>query len=341
MVQNDPSDSDASYSDCGARTCSGEGVDVTSGWLLIARGLLEVASAERNGGFECSVSGAGADDDRLKLRAVMGASNRVTISGTWWRSNSAMAASSSAPFLPSTSSSAIFSQRLRSLGPTSRTLRFSVALPFAWHGRKAYWGNLRLCSSSAILALECQIWRSSCGRFCQVSPMILESVLWFVSTSDETCWFLMNEERKRMNAFGGRGMWFSGFFFAWPTRREGEGKSVAGGGKSIPSAGGSCGDGGSRYVSGVTAVANAMAWLPTESIDSDRLSGAPANRTWISMGVVRRASGDGGGGGLTVRCPLLRISRALGRHVTGICRRLEGELIGEEGWGVAKRDMAW
>jgi len=37
--------------------------------------------------------------------------------------------------------------------------------------------------------------------------MILESVLWFVSTSEVTCWLLMNEERKRMKALGGRGMY--------------------------------------------------------------------------------------------------------------------------------------
>ena len=30
---------------------------------------------------------------------------------------------------------------------------------------------------------------------------------------------MMNEERKRMNAFGGRGMWFSGRFLACAARR--------------------------------------------------------------------------------------------------------------------------
>lgn len=240
----------------------------------------------RNGAFE---SGAGADEDRRKLRAVMGVSKRVTISGTWWRSNSAMAASSSEPFLPSTSSSAIFVQRLRSLGPTSRTLRFSAGLPLLCSGRKAYWGNLRLCSSSATLALVCQIWRSSCGRFCQVRPMILESVLWLVSTSEETCWFLMKEERKRMNALGGRGMWFSGFFFAWPARRaEGDAASAVGG-KSMDSCGGSCGDGGSKNVPGVTVGANAMVWLETESIEGDLLSSGRAG------GRSARGGGDGAG----------------------------------------------
>lgn len=77
-----------------------------------------------------------------------------------------------------------------------------------------------------------------------MSPMILDRVLWFVSTSEETCWFLMNEDRKRMNAFGGRGMWFSGFFLACPLRRLGEGGSSVGG-KSMPAQGGSSGDGGS------------------------------------------------------------------------------------------------
>ena len=37
--------------------------------------------------------------------------------------------------------------------------------------------------------------------------MILESVLWLVSTSEVTCWLLMKDERKRMNALGGRGMY--------------------------------------------------------------------------------------------------------------------------------------
>jgi hypothetical protein len=43
---------------------------------------------------ECSVSGMGADEDLLNVLAVMGASKRVTISGTCVRSNSCMAASS-------------------------------------------------------------------------------------------------------------------------------------------------------------------------------------------------------------------------------------------------------
>ena len=37
-------------------------------------------------------------------------------------------------------------------------------------------------------------------------PMILESELWFPSTLSETFRSLMNAERKRMNAFEGRGM---------------------------------------------------------------------------------------------------------------------------------------
>jgi hypothetical protein len=46
--------------------------------------------------------------------------------------------------------------------------------------------------------------------------MIFESVLWFVSTSVETCRLLMNEERNRIKALGGRGMWSSAFFFPCP-----------------------------------------------------------------------------------------------------------------------------
>ena len=36
--------------------------------------------------------------------------------------------------------------------------------------------------------------------------MIFESVLWLVSTCVETCRLLMNEERNRIKALGGRGM---------------------------------------------------------------------------------------------------------------------------------------
>lgn len=36
--------------------------------------------------------------------------------------------------------------------------------------------------------------------------MILESVLWLDSTAVETWSLLTNDERNRMNAFGGRGM---------------------------------------------------------------------------------------------------------------------------------------
>ncbi len=74
--------------------------------------------------------------------------------------------------------------------------------------------------------------------------MIFDNVLWFVSTSDETCSCLMNEERKRMNALGGRGIWLSGFFFVWPARRGEVGESGVGG-KSMDSVGGSSGEGGS------------------------------------------------------------------------------------------------
>ena len=43
------------------------------------------------------------------------------------------------------------------------------------------------------------------------------------------------EERKRMNAFGGRGMWFAGFFFEWERRRAEI--SLLGGGNMINSPG--------------------------------------------------------------------------------------------------------
>ena len=45
--------------------------------------------------------------------------------------------------------------------------------------------------------------------------MILESVLWLPSMFPGTLSDFMNEERKRMNALGGRGIWPASRFFAW------------------------------------------------------------------------------------------------------------------------------
>ena len=86
--------------------------------------------------------------------------------------------------------------------------------------------------------------------------MILDSVLWLVSTSVETCRLLMKEERKRMNAFGGRGMWSSAFFFPCPGFRGVVPSGVDGnsdGGESKPSTKDS-----SVNVPGVTAGAKAI-----------------------------------------------------------------------------------
>ena len=58
-----------------------------------------------------------------------------------------------------------------------------------------------------------------------------------------------------MKAFGGRGIWFSGFFFAWAARRGAPPPSVAGK-RSEPEAE-SVGLGGSLNVPGVTFGANA------------------------------------------------------------------------------------
>src|SRR5712671_1404488 len=110
------------------------------GWELVALRRWDegLESARRNAGADGSVSGAGSDNERRKERAVMGVSKRVTTVGTWLLSNSSTAAWRSAPFLPSTSSWAIFAQRFMSFGPTSRTLRFSVVpLTLTCEGRNA------------------------------------------------------------------------------------------------------------------------------------------------------------------------------------------------------------
>ena len=188
------------------------------------------------------------------------------------------------------SSCAIFSQRFRSLGSTSLTFRFSVGpFPFVCKGRNAYWGNLRLCSSSAALALACQTSRSSWGRFCQVSPMILDSVLWLVSTSDETCWFLMKDERKRMNAFGGRGIWFSGFFFACAARRVPALLSALAGKRRDSADESEDGLGGSLNVPGVTFGANAMLCAADISTEEVGVSWTSARRLYQSRRRRRRS----------------------------------------------------
>ena len=228
------------------------GVEQRVGSVLVARAFLvrpeETCWRKDWVAREFCVSGMGADDERRYVRAVMGASKRVTISGTWCLSNSCIAASSSWPFFPSTKSWAILVHRFMSFGSTSRTFRFSDAAPFALvcTGLKAYLGNLRLCSSSASLAFECQNWRSSSGRFCHVRPIILDRVEWFVSTSVDTCWLLMKEDLKSIKALGGRGMWFSGFFLVWAWRRGG--KLSSGGGKRINSGEGGSTSGGGESV---------------------------------------------------------------------------------------------
>ena len=51
--------------------------------------------------------------------------------------------------------------------------------------------------------------------------MIFDRVLWFPSTLPGTRWLLIKDERKRMKAFGGRGMYDASRFFAWEARAEG------------------------------------------------------------------------------------------------------------------------
>ena len=86
--------------------------------------------------------------------------------------------------------------------------------------------------------------------------MILESVLWLVSTPVDTCWPLMKDERKRMKALGGRGIWSSGRFLLWVGRRDEH--SPVGVGKSTGSNVVSMAEGGSLKVTGVTLGAKAM-----------------------------------------------------------------------------------
>jgi hypothetical protein len=132
-----------------------------------------------------SVSGMGADDALRKVHSVMGASKRVTISGTWCLSNSAISLSSSLPFIPCTSNSAIFAHRFKSFGSTSRTFRFEPVppFPFACCGLKAYFGNLRRWASCSSFAFACHFWRSISGMLFHAIPMIFERVEWLVSTS--------------------------------------------------------------------------------------------------------------------------------------------------------------
>lgn len=86
--------------------------------------------------------------------------------------------------------------------------------------------------------------------------MILDRVLWFVSTSVETCWLLMKDDRKRIKALGGRGMWSSPRFLLCVGRRAEP---------SEPDDGNRMGskldwarEGGSLKVTGVTLGAKAM-----------------------------------------------------------------------------------
>ena len=102
--------------------------------------------------------------------------------------------------------------------------------------------------------------------------MILERVLWLPSIWPGMCWARMKEERKRMKAFGGRGIWFSGFFFACAARRVAVPPSLAG--KRSDSALDSVGLGGSLNVPGVTFGANAMLVAAAErSTDGMGVSG--------------------------------------------------------------------
>ena len=105
-----------------------------------------------------------------------------------------------------------------------------------------------------------------------MSPMILDSVEWLVSTSEETCWFLMKDERKRMKAFGGRGMWFSGFFFAWAARRVAGAPSGLAGKRRDSAEESEAGLGGSLKVRGVTFGAKAMLCAAEEMSSEEDVS---------------------------------------------------------------------
>lgn len=170
----------------------------------------------------------------------MGCSKRgVMTAGARVASKCFTASSRLCPFRPFATSAAMCSHRASSRGPHSRCLRFggtvvvvaavapvvddggalpslaratSPLTPTAltalslFAGRNEYAGKRRLCSARARFAFACQIWRSSKLRLCHTMPTILDSVPWLPSMLDDTCCDLMNDERKRMNAFGGRGM---------------------------------------------------------------------------------------------------------------------------------------
>ncbi|CAL1698849.1 unnamed protein product [Somion occarium] len=147
----------------------------------------------------------GAEEDRRYVRAVMGASNRVTISEALQFGHSVSC-------------------------PSDPPLSPSASLRHLW------------------------LWRAEDGRHIggtsgDAPPE--RSWLW-CARSDAP----REGDYARMKAFGGRGMWFSGFFFPCACRRP-VGESGVGG-KSIDSGGGSTGEGGSLNVPGVTFGANAM-----------------------------------------------------------------------------------
>lgn len=166
----------------------------------------------------------------------MGCSKRgVMTAGARVASKCFTASSRLCPFRPFATSAAICSHRASSRGPHSRCLRFAgtvvvvAAVPVVdvdggalarissppvtaltalslFDGRNEYSGKRRLCSAKARFAFACQIWRSSKLRLCHTMPTILDSVPWLPSMLDDTCCDLMKDERKRMNALGGRGM---------------------------------------------------------------------------------------------------------------------------------------
>jgi len=165
--------------------------------------------------------------------------------------------------------------------------------------------------------------------FCQVSPMIFDSVLWFVSTSVDTCRDLMKDERKRMKALGGRGMWSSALFFPCPGFRDAvpsvaDGKSE--GGDSVLSTRGS-----SVNVPGVTAGAKAICCgAVRDSTVSVHVSWTPGSKIRVGTAMKGRR------GPLTVYVLLLFLkrSRSLNWHVRRSMNR-EGKIsrksITEEG----------
>jgi hypothetical protein len=79
-----------------------------------------------------------------------------------------------------------------------------------WRGRNAYVGKRSRCFSRSSFALACQSAFSGAGSADQVRPAMVESEACEGSTCAGTAPARMKDERKRMKAFGGRGICAAG-----------------------------------------------------------------------------------------------------------------------------------